>query len=60
MLINFLPDASNFFGPLVQTFAIIAIIFASLSTIIQQDTKKLIAYSSIAQSNGPLNLIYLL
>jgi NADH-ubiquinone oxidoreductase chain 4 len=48
VLINFLPDASNFFGPLVQTFAIIAIIFASLSTIIQQDTKRLIAYSSIA------------
>jgi NADH-ubiquinone oxidoreductase chain 4 len=48
VLINFLPDASNFFGPLVQTFAIIAIIFASFSTIIQQDTKRLIAYSSIA------------
>jgi NADH-ubiquinone oxidoreductase chain 4 len=57
VLINFLPDASNFFGPLVQTFAIIAIIFASLSTIIQQDTKRLIAYSSIALSNGPLNII---
>ena len=48
MLINFLPDASNYFGPLVQTFAVIAIIFASFSTIIQQDTKRLIAYSSIA------------
>jgi NADH-ubiquinone oxidoreductase chain 4 len=48
VLINFLPDATNFFGPLVQTFAVIAIIFASFSTIIQQDTKRLIAYSSIA------------
>jgi NADH-ubiquinone oxidoreductase chain 4 len=33
---------------LVQTIAIITIIYASLSTIIQQDTKRLIAYSSIA------------
>lgn len=48
VLINFLPDASNYFGPLVQTIAIIAIIYASFSTIIQQDTKRLIAYSSIA------------
>jgi NADH-ubiquinone oxidoreductase chain 4 len=48
VLINLLPDASNYFGPLVQTIAVISIIYASLSTIIQQDTKKLIAYSSIA------------
>ena len=48
VLINFLPDATNYFNPLIQTVAIIAIIYASLSTIIQQDTKRLIAYSSIA------------
>jgi NADH-ubiquinone oxidoreductase chain 4 len=48
VLINFLPDATNFFGPLVQTIAVIAIIYASFSTIIQQDTKRLIAYSSIS------------
>jgi len=48
VLISFLPDASNYFGPLVQTIAVIAIIYASFSTIIQQDTKRLIAYSSIA------------
>lgn len=48
ILINFLPDATNYFGPLVQTIAIITLIYASLSTIIQQDTKTLIAYSSIA------------
>jgi len=48
VLINFLPDATNYFSPLVQTIAVIAIIYASLSTIIQQDTKRLIAYSSIA------------
>jgi NADH-ubiquinone oxidoreductase chain 4 len=48
VLINLLPDATNYFNPLVQTVAVIAIIYASLSTIIQQDTKRLIAYSSIA------------
>lgn len=48
VLINLLPDATYFFSPLVQTFAIISLIFASFSTIIQQDTKRLIAYSSVA------------
>ena len=48
VLINFLPDATNYFSPLVQTIAIITIIYASLATIIHQDTKALIAYSSIA------------
>uniref|UniRef100_UPI0030FEAEEC NADH dehydrogenase subunit 4 n=1 Tax=Porogramme epimiltina TaxID=81058 RepID=UPI0030FEAEEC len=48
VLINLLPDASNYFGPLVQTIAIVTLIYSSLATIIQQDTKSLIAYSSIA------------
>jgi NADH-ubiquinone oxidoreductase chain 4 len=48
VLINFLPDATNYFSPLVQTIAIITLIYASLATIVQQDTKALIAYSSIA------------
>jgi NADH-ubiquinone oxidoreductase chain 4 len=48
VLINFLPDATNFFSPLIQTVAIISLIYASFSTIIQQDTKRLIAYSSVA------------
>jgi len=47
ILLTFLPDATNYFSPLVQTISIITIIYASLSTIIQQDTKTLIAYSSI-------------
>jgi NADH-ubiquinone oxidoreductase chain 4 len=47
ILINFLPDATNYFSPLVQTIAIITLIYASFSTIIQHDTKCLIAYSSI-------------
>jgi NADH-ubiquinone oxidoreductase chain 4 len=47
ILLTFLPDATNFFSPMVQTIAIITIIYASLATIVQQDTKTLIAYSSI-------------
>jgi NADH-ubiquinone oxidoreductase chain 4 len=48
VLIQFLPDATNYFNPLIQTIAVITIIYASMSTIIQQDTKRLIAYSSVA------------
>lgn len=48
VLINFLPDATHYFSPLVQTICIISIIYSSFSTIVQQDTKRLIAYSSIA------------
>ena len=47
VIINFLPDATNYFSPLVQTIAIITLIYASLTTVVQEDTKELIAYSSI-------------
>ena len=47
VLVGFLPDATNYFSPLVQTIAIVTLIYASLATIVQQDTKSLIAYSSI-------------
>ena len=47
VLINFLPDASNYFSPLIQTIAIITLIYASLVTVVREDTKELIAYSSI-------------
>lgn len=48
VLINYLPDASNYFSPMVQTIAVISIIYASFATIVQEDTKRLIAYSSVA------------
>lgn len=48
VLINFFPDATHFYLPFVQSIAILTIVYASLSTIVQQDTKRLIAYSSIA------------
>ena len=43
-----LPDASHYFGPLVYTLSIVAIVYTSLVALVQQDMKKLIAYSSVA------------
>ncbi len=42
------PDASQFFAPLVFTLSVIAIIYTSLVAMVQEDMKKLIAYSSVA------------
>lgn len=47
ILIQFLPDATSYFSPLVQTIAIITLIYASLATLRQTDFKALVAYSSI-------------
>lgn len=48
VLLPIFPDATNYFLPFVQTIAIISLIFASMATIRQTDTKGLIAYSSVA------------
>jgi NADH-quinone oxidoreductase subunit M len=42
------PLASEYFTPLIYTLSIIAIIYTSLVALIQEDMKKLIAYSSVA------------
>jgi NADH-quinone oxidoreductase subunit M len=42
------PDASVYFAPLVFALSIIAIIYTSLVALVQEDMKKLIAYSSVA------------
>jgi NADH-quinone oxidoreductase subunit M len=42
------PLASETFTPLVYTLSVIAIIFTSLIALMQEDMKKLIAYSSVA------------
>ena len=42
------PEASHYFAPLVFALSIIAIIYTSLVALVQEDMKKLIAYSSIA------------
>ncbi len=42
------PLASEFFTPLIYSLSIIAIIYTSLVALMQDDMKKLIAYSSVA------------
>ncbi len=42
------PHASEFFTPLIYSLSIIAIIYTSLVALMQDDMKKLIAYSSVA------------
>jgi len=47
ILINFMPDATSYFSPLVQTIAVVTLIYSSLATVRQVDFKALVAYSSI-------------
>lgn len=42
------PLASDFFAPFVFTISVVAIIYTSLVALVQEDIKKLIAYSSVA------------
>ena len=42
------PVASDYFTPLIFTLSIVAIIYTSLVALMQEDMKKLIAYSSVA------------
>ncbi len=44
----FFPAASEFFAPMVFVLSAIAIIYASLVALMQEDMKKMIAYSSVA------------
>ncbi|SNZ07913.1 NADH-quinone oxidoreductase subunit M [Cohaesibacter gelatinilyticus] len=42
------PLASEFFAPMVYVMSVVAIIYTSLVALMQEDIKKLIAYSSVA------------
>jgi NADH-quinone oxidoreductase subunit M len=42
------PDASAYFAPLIYALSVIAIVYTSLVALVQEDIKKLIAYSSVA------------
>jgi len=46
--IGLFPLASDFFTPLIFLLSIIAIVYTSLVALMQEDMKKLIAYSSVA------------
>ena len=43
-----LPEASLYFAPFVMWLSVVAIIYTSLVALVQEDMKKLIAYSSVA------------
>ena len=42
------PEAAHKFTPLIATLAVIGIIYAALVAMVQEDVKKLVAYSSVA------------
>ena len=42
------PEATHQFTPLIATLAVIGIIYAALVAMVQEDVKKLVAYSSVA------------
>ncbi|MAG97781.1 MAG: NADH-quinone oxidoreductase subunit M [Alphaproteobacteria bacterium] len=46
--IPMLPDATAYFTPLIFSLSVVAIIYTSLVALMQEDMKKLIAYSSVA------------
>ena len=46
--IPMLPEATEFFTPLIYALSVVAIIYTSLVALMQEDMKKLIAYSSVA------------
>ena len=46
--VGLFPLASIYFVPLVYSLSLIAIIYTSLVALMQEDMKKLIAYSSVA------------
>jgi NADH-quinone oxidoreductase subunit M len=46
--IPLMPEASQYFAPLVFGLSCIAVIYTSLVALVQEDMKKLIAYSSVA------------
>lgn len=48
VLLPMFPEASSYYTPLAMTFAVVSIIYASLTALRQTDFKCLIAYSSVA------------
>jgi NADH-quinone oxidoreductase subunit M len=46
--IPILPEATEYFTPLIYTLSVVAVVYTSLVALAQEDMKKLIAYSSVA------------
>ena len=55
--VGLFPVASDYFVPLVYFLSVVAIIYTSLVALMQEDMKKLIAYSSVAHMG--LSLIHI-
>jgi NADH:ubiquinone oxidoreductase subunit 4 (subunit M) len=51
VLLPIFSEATVFYLPLVDTFALVSIVYASFTTIRQVDLKRIIAYSSVAHMN---------
>jgi len=51
VLIPIFSKGCAFYLPLVDTLAMVSIVYASLTTIRQVDLKRIIAYSSVAHMN---------
>jgi NADH-ubiquinone oxidoreductase chain 4 len=47
ILLPIFPDATHFYSPLVQTLAVITLVYASLATLRQTDLKGIVALSSV-------------
>src|SRR5216683_766849 len=46
--IPLLPEATQYFAPMIFGLSVVAVIYTSLVALVQEDMKKLIAYSSVA------------
>jgi len=55
-----LPEASEYYAPLVLTLGAIAVIYASLTTLRQTDLKRIIAYSSVSHMGVVMLAIFTL
>jgi len=54
ILVPMMPQMSIFYAPLVKTLFLLSFIYSSKCAVVQQDLKKIIAYSSIAHMNFAL------
>jgi NADH-quinone oxidoreductase subunit M len=48
LAVPMLPEATQYFAPMMFALSIVAVIYTSLVALVQEDMKKLIAYSSVA------------
>jgi len=47
-VLTLMPNASEFYSPIIYVFSFLGILYASLTTLRQTDLKRIVAYSSVA------------